>query len=284
MKKITPTTNCSGIFFIIVLFWASCSGNAAQKEKALNDLENTLSLSTKTINEYTELEFKSLEEKLKDPGSRNAAMLWSVYANKIKSLTDDAAHKLDSCFRLLSKNNFEKTNQGIIGVYNQYQTSVLAVHPEIAQALGSQFHSLIDPASFSALSAADHAQFLKSRIYNAVSLVYNRAVNYCNLNGNPGCNLHFEQFSVLIGQNAKHLKAGDVLEVTAGVGAFTLTPGPKFSIDNETIKANDAGYAVFKKKISGSPGKYSIPVSIRYINIDGTERVAVNDVEYFIED
>ena len=87
----------------------------------------------------------------------------------------------------------------------------------------------------------------------------------------------------MIGQNSKHFKSGDKLEITAGVGAYSVASQPKIDIDNKDISVNDMGYAEFKKEISNNPGKYSLPVNITYYAPDGTLKRSTYEIEYFVD-
>ncbi|MBK6379818.1 MAG: hypothetical protein IPF72_08815 [Chitinophagaceae bacterium] len=62
-----------------------------------------------------------------------------------------------------------------------------------------------------------------------------------------------ETFQVIIGQSSNCVKAGDNLEITAGVGAFSAASQPKFTIGDKLISGDDNGIAIYKLKLHQKP-------------------------------
>jgi hypothetical protein len=56
----------------------------------------------------------------------------------------------------------------------------------------------------------------------------------------------FERFSAVIVQNTNHLKAGEVLEIHAGVGAFGEAARPGITIDGKPVKPGGTEAIVLK--------------------------------------
>jgi hypothetical protein len=65
--------------------------------------------------------------------------------------------------------------------------------------------------------------------------------------------------------NSAHIKARERLELTAGVGYFRFSEAyPRITINDSDVLTDHSDMAVYKLKVNGHPGKYTIPVTIEY--------------------
>lgn len=94
---------------------------------------------------------------------------------------------------------------------------------------------------------------------------------------------HIDRFSPLIAVNATHVRAGQSIEVSAGIGYFSLNTDPKFVIGGRPVTADRNGVAVYTIKAPLSAGKHFIPVRISYFLPDGTSSTVEKRVEYTVD-
>jgi len=80
----------------------------------------------------------------------------------------------------------------------------------------------------------------------------------------------FQVFSAIAAQNTTFLKSGELLEITAGVGSFSVAARPKITIDGKNIPLDPDGTAIYRIKAPGKPGKHVIPVKIEFVKPDGS--------------
>lgn len=267
--------------FIFISYFLNGCLQDKQKESSYNN--QSLLLTTQILDNYTKQEYEDLKSKLFEPSTSERAKIWYPTAEKIKSLTTEAYSSIDSSFKVCDEANLEKCKSNLLEFAKKYKTSILQVNPELWQTFKNEFATLIDSTYFKNFINAKSNKEFQDKMHNSISIIANRTISFCNLQTSPGCILRYEKLSVLIGQNSKHFKSGDKIEITAGVGSFSSASQPKITIGNETISINDFGYAEFKKVIRGSNGKYVIPITISYYSPDGTQKTTKHDVEYFID-
>jgi hypothetical protein len=73
---------------------------------------------------------------------------------------------------------------------------------------------------------------------------------------------------------------GDELQITAGIGAYSSAAQPVISIGGANVPVVE-GTATFKTTASGA-GLRKVPVTVRYKDQDGNEKVETKDVEYTV--
>lgn len=270
-------------FFPVVFISIVLNGCLQNMEKESNYNNQSILLATQILDNYTKQEYEDLKSKLFEPTTSERAKIWYPTAEKIKSLTTEAYSSIDSSFKVFDEANLEKSKSKLLELAKKYETSILQVNPELWQNFKNEFATLIDSNYFKNFTTAKSNKEFQDKINNTISIIANRTISFCNLKTSPGCILRYEKFSVLIGQNSKHFKSGDKIEITAGVGSFSSASQPIINIDNETISINEFGYAEFKKVIQGSNGKHIIPIIISYYSPDGTQKTTKHEVEYFID-
>jgi hypothetical protein len=124
---------------------------------------------------------------------------------------------------------------------------------------------------------------LLSKIKNTILNMEYDVLRYLENINSPGCNLvKFDYYNILVGQSTTHLKKGDVLEISAGVGNYARATKPSITIDGKNVEAFDA-VGTLKKKIVGKIGKYFIPVKIEFTDENGIHQKRTETVEYTID-
>lgn len=271
------------IFYSFIFFIYFVLNGCYQKKERESYINHSLISATQIIENYTTQEYDDLKRKMFDPTTSERAKSWYPISEKIKSLTSKVRQNSDSLFQLCDDSNIEECKSYLLKVANSYKNSVLLVHPDLKQDFTTEFSKLLDSTYFEKFKSKNEKNDLHDIFYNTISIIENKAISFCNLQASPGCILQYERFTVLIGQNSKHFKSGDKIEITAGVGSYSRASNPKITIDNKLLKINDIGYADFKKDIIGSSGKYVIPIIISYYSPEGILKTTKQEVEYFID-
>ncbi len=271
------------IFGIVYLFIFLVLNGCMQEKERKSYTSYSLISATQIIDNYTRLEYDDLKRKLFDPTTSERAKRWYPISERIITLKSEVRQIADSLFQLCGESNIENGKSNLLKIANSYGNSVLQVHPELKLNFATEFSKLLDPIFLEKFKSINEKNEIRDIFNNTISIIAHKAISYCNLQASPGCILRYEQFSVLIGQNSKHFKSGDQIEITAGVGSFSRAANPKITIDNKLLKINDIGYAEFKKDIQGSRGKYIIPIVISYYSPDGLQKTTKHEVEYFID-
>ncbi|MGC4104156.1 hypothetical protein [Ferruginibacter sp.] len=269
----------STLIFILLF----CGGCLQNNQKGSSDNNQSITLATQIIKNYTTQEYNDLKNKLFDPSLSERAKIWYPAAEMIRSLTANTYLIVDSCFKFCTENNFDESKSRLLDILGKYKASVLEVNPEIWKSFRDEFSTLLGSATLKTFISSKANKELQDRIDNSISIIENRTISFCNLKTSPGCILRLENFSVLMGQNSKHFKSGEKIEITAGVGSFSTASQPKINIDNEFVSLNNLGYVEFKKVVKGYIGRHIIPVTITYTSPDGILKTTKQEIEYFID-
>ena len=120
-----------------------------------------------------------------------------------------------------------------------------------------------------------------NKMTNQILIIENELINYCRSRISDGGDW-FDSEGVLIGQNTNHLRKGDQLIISAGVGAYSSKANPEITIAGKKIHLTD-GIAISKIKISDAPGKYNKTVRIDYIGKYKQPQSFKVNVEYTVD-
>lgn len=130
-------------------------------------------------------------------------------------------------------------------------------------------------------TSAATAITMLDKIKNDVLTYENRLLFYINsicISSYHG----YEAFSALVSQNTTALRAGETLRVYAGIGGFSLASKPRFTINEQTVDAEDGEKAIYELNINKRPGTYSIPVKIEFIKPDGSHAIMTKNIKYTV--
>jgi hypothetical protein len=126
------------------------------------------------------------------------------------------------------------------------------------------------------------ARVLLNKIKNDVLSTGIGLIRYCSFHVTRSEG--FDQYSVLIGINSEYAKKGDSMEITAGVGAFSLMAQPTFTINGVVVPPEANGAALYKMRITGAKGKHYIPVKVEFFKPDGTKTIMTKEIKYTVID
>jgi len=89
----------------------------------------------------------------------------------------------------------------------------------------------------------------------------------------------FDKFEPLVSPSATYLMPNDVLEIKAGIGAFSAAAKPKITINGSTLPLGDDGTADWKSPVTSTG---SVNVKIEYTKPDGSTGTITKDVKYTV--
>jgi hypothetical protein len=110
-----------------------------------------------------------------------------------------------------------------------------------------------------------------TQLENNIKVQENRLISFCH-EQNSYMPFRFDVFSTLIIQSSTYVKAGDQIEITAGIGAFSTSAQPKIIIKGRNLLIGEDGATHYKFSASTIPGKHSIPVKISFTDKDGVKK------------
>lgn len=118
-----------------------------------------------------------------------------------------------------------------------------------------------------------------SKFQNDVKNTEAQIVDYCHQQIGA-VEVIYDEFEAIAQANTSYAMAGDDIEITAGVGAFSAAAKPTISINGQIIPLS-GGKAVYKTKASGV-GERTIPVKIEYTKPNGEKAVKNEMVKYTV--
>lgn len=301
----------------ILLFFCSCKNNPNNSLTVYRVAEEGFQRSSKNISLATNLVYHAIEEKIHAPETREVAMRWQPVADKIKELSDSIVKYINGLKEELkneaggsdSKNKdwensmgvsehlFESHGKGkeLLGALIKYKEALLALDPELKSQFGNNINIFSNEFIFAATDTVAFtrtffssipviaANVMLSKFVNNVKVCENETVTYCynKIGFLDGASM-YDKFVAIVGQSSNYVKAGDNLEISAGVGSFSTASNPVITINGRVVPLTADGVAIHKFKTSQKAGRNFVPVKIEYTKPDGTKEIKTFNIEYTI--
>ena len=136
----------------------------------------------------------------------------------------------------------------------------------------------------SIFGSADEQMVLAAlnKVKNDVSFSENKLISYCYkqtqvtiLDGNT--------IDPITWQSAIHVKGGDSIDISAGMGIFSRLGKLRISIDGLPTPLNESDLAVRTIKVGNKPGQHTVPVTIEYTKPDGSTSQITKMLAYYVQ-
>lgn len=315
MKMIFP--------FAIALTVVSTSCNNGYNPEVIEAIHQSLSQSNELTNHRSSTVLRSLEAKMHEPGQQAKAAIWLPKALAVKELTTAVTQYIDSLkqqlttYRLEDKTAvnqlFEKEGHRLFSKLLAYRQALPRVvdtrefseNPRWQEVLETDMKNfrrmistyfemgpdtaIVDNDTLVATYLNNNtpllAQAVMTRLKNDLSLAELMMIDYYNNQIGDCCFFWYDRFQIISLLNCYQVKAGQSLEINAGVGDFSINKArPVVKIDNHELTSTPEGTFVYTFKATGKPGIYCIPVSMQYNKPDGAKAVFNQQLEYTITD
>ena len=306
------------ICLLLLLALAACKNNDSDVQ--FRALDEGLKRYGNVVRSQILMTDAALKDKLMDPQTAAKASIWQPKAALVKAAADSVGGYIDSlrgalkdAAGLTGEEEAKGDNRDAVATVFEKQGGAAALYQRLNEFMEKAV-SALNPAEFeenpvlkadiekarqnfrkylpfrqeSQVAAyfkhasATGALTMLDKIQNDVSITANDIMSYCN-SMVTSFRHSFESFSAVIVQNTNHLKAGEMLEIRAGVGAFSGAAHPEIIINGKLIKTDYDALATYKITAGGKPGKYTIPVKIRYVKPDGTQETVLKEITYIVD-
>jgi hypothetical protein len=272
----------------------SCTNNS-RSDEAFKALEEGLVNSNKAIASSSETIYHSLQEKLYDPATVEKARIWYPKAEMVRNLSKKMTNYIETLKTEVREEaglQNKKANELFIHLSN-YKRGLMQVDSAMTVNFGSNI--VITSYSFDSLrgNQKEFTSFFFDRLstegiismlnkfQNNVKINENKLLTYC-LFKIPSYIDGYNWLAAFAFPNSMYLKAGDKIEITAGVGSFNRSALPKIIVRGKNIPINEMGVAIAKFKASTKPGKHFVPVEISYTDQDGKRQTIAKTIEYTV--
>lgn len=295
----------------------SCSNSNENELKRLFMLHINTLKNTETISAQTTMLYRSIQEKMKDPATKERATSWNNKAEAASKEFNNLYNYIDSLKMELRKeaglghidyktvaqkdysyavrSAFLKKNKAneLYQKLSCFSDNILNTDEEIKKEfqnkimiMGTNFKSgenakeLFTQIYFTDISLAS-ALLVLSNIQESLRRNENMIVTFCHSNcyNNFMCGFVSRPTPIAV-QNSSIVKAGDPIEITAGIGTFFAQANPIFTINNKKMPDEDNAVAVYKINTKKQSGKYRVPVKIEYDDASGSHISAEKIIEY----
>jgi hypothetical protein len=275
-----------------LLVLVSCSNHSKNDIEIIKALNETIESSNKMLSMFTSDVIYALKDKIHDPASKERAQVWYPKAEKIQQLSKelfDYIENLKSKIKGTSVNSNELFER-----LKNYQKQVLEIDPKIT----GQFQRSMKVFTQSTDSLKKDQQNLFQDYFRNVSFesaiaMLSKLQNNIKQNelGMVGfCNEQCAYvtygpdffFSALVIANSSVVLPNDKLEITAGIGSFTVNASAEFFIYGKQVKIQEDGAAHYKIKAPLKPGKYYVPVKINFTDQNGKQQSIQKEIEYTV--
>lgn len=125
------------------------------------------------------------------------------------------------------------------------------------------------------------AMVMLNKLKNDVLTTEKSVIDYCNSNIIVDA-VVYDKYSAISFLSSSYVKAGEPVELTVGMGAFTNDLNPRITIDGEEVKINDDAVFVHKFIAKGVPGIHTIKVKVEYTKPDGSTGQVWKILKYII--
>ncbi|MCX6316257.1 MAG: hypothetical protein NTW29_03145 [Bacteroidetes bacterium] len=281
-------------YFLFLLFVSvqSCKTDKLQQQERDRALTQSFENATSSLKANTSGLLKLLDEKSTDYCTADAGKIW---LKKAESITNYCSKLND----LIKGESFQSNDPAKI--WNQVpkkimetRDSLLAVDEGLRETFDDKFEFIAvfyrmvtndstGSASIMKGLGATEYRLCIAQLLTEFARIENNMIAFCN--SKVGCMAFFHyNYYPIIQQNSTVFEPGDTLEITAGVGNYSMYARPKILIGDEEIINNEGGLFRQERAISQIKGMYSIPVTIKYINdITGKPEVYKRTIRYKVK-
>jgi gliding motility-associated protein GldM len=313
MSGISKFTGNSFLLATAVAFLFSCTNNSKNNLTVFKALDESLVRSNRVIVSSNENVYHALDEKLYDFRTSTKAGIWQPKAMQIQKLSQEMINYIDSLKTELKKEAglkeegvfteddvnavntlFNKKSKGeeLYTKLKKYKPDILAVDFLIMSEFekktilttveydNSKKGMTFTKTFFNEISTIEASAIL-DKFQNNIRIIENKTVSFC-YEQVPSNSDYFNTYSAIIAQNIRYVKAGEEIEIIAGVGAFSRIAKPEITIKGKIIPIDETGTATVKFLASGKRGNYFVPVKINFTDQEGKKQTITKTVEYTI--
>jgi hypothetical protein len=290
-----PATNFSlkKAFLLPVLFAVLSSCKTNNNDKVIKEMEESLISSNQSIKNSSKQIMAALEDKLNDPGSHERATVWFARAKAAHIYSTDV---IDFIEALKKDDKISRAqSNSLYNNLNAYKSKILAIDSSIEFEFAENFRLISNSFDTGKKNEPDfYNEFFRNsdhlltsamltKFQNNVGVTENKLSSYCyNQIGQTDGEGFFNSYSAIAFQNSNYVKAGEKLEITAGIGTFSTAVMPQININGKDVVISEEGFALYKFKAQRKPGKYYVPVKISFTDANGEINVQEKVIEYTV--
>jgi len=307
------------VFIAFVHIFSSCIDHSKNELAVYKAADEGFYVSNQNISASTLEIYRSMENRLSDPLTREHTIIWQPKAAVVHQLSTDLIKYISGLRNQLTNGKErgseeyrkiigDNNNEGVVQVLfgdegkgeelylklKKYEKEMLAIDSEINSVFA--YTSIAISREFEKGENRSE-EFTKTYFHNmpvigALSMLSKFENNVTNMENQFIRFCHNKTYVIVCGfgsrphpvvtQSSSYVKAGDEIEINAGIHDFTTAALPRVTIKNTAVPVNPDGVAIYRFKTSITPGKYSVPVKIEYTKPDGAKELVIKKIEYTV--
>jgi hypothetical protein len=293
MLPLHTTVKSIAFVLLFVIIFASCSNKSKKDIDIINALNESIENSNTWIERSNKDYMISFEEKLRNAGSSERAHIWYPKAKKIEQLSNDILNYVESIKNGLgTKVSFSSE---LFDKLVEFKKDILSVDPKIDYEFQKSlrlFTKTIDSSAVDQKSlflnyfnntSTSSVLAMLTKLQNNIRVIENKVIIYCyehvgSTDGDGFCTF----ISAVTGISSSFVQPGESLEIFSGIGSFISDSKPEVFVYGKPIPINESAIAVYKFKAEKRPGKYYIPIKIKYTDQDGKAVTVEKEIEYTV--
>jgi hypothetical protein len=265
-------------FLIIgfVIVFSSCGRKEKDEEMMTKMLNKTLLNAANNVWSKNEGIYNEFKYKLENPASKEKAFYLKNKMDSIKLLSNSICDYINSLksFKVI---DWVSLNEHL----NNSKKEFLSLDEDLTKEFASKINNLNNGLDSISNCKKEKAVVVLNKLFCDVKLLENELIIFLNsriLNHS----FTFDSYSTLVGQNVSHLKNGEELIISAGLGTFSSKALQQITIAQKDIPVIN-GQATYKFKPIGKVGKHTIPIKIEFKDEYDNIRSQIQAVEYTID-
>jgi hypothetical protein len=265
------------LYLSIALLLAACTGKS-KKDLLLEELTADLQYSNRDINSQASYTLHLLNNKTTEPSTADRASFWLPKAERIAFITSEYTSYLTTL-----KANTDNNDDSLKTKTDNYIRELQSIDEEITDIFLKKLTELKDFVSIKkSLKETNNNAFVETLINKAKRLEL-KTITFCNEKVGIIDGDMFSVFEGIVGQNSTIFQQGEKLKIFAGVGSYSRAAKPAIKIMQMSVDISEEGYASFEMKVPDKPGKYKVPVEIKYFDhYIGKEESRIITIEYTV--
>ena len=303
----TPSNTIS--LFVLAALLSTSACHQRINPDQIGMLNSTLIRANKSLHEENDRIYTEIAQSFSDPQKTTLAMHWAPTAIRVMDLSQSAKSSIDSLalkWASIHEITFVEQNElfNVLVAYKKnlqhiFNADSVGLSPDLLKADTARMNQSL-PILYgysdtiakeysknwidSIFGSNDEQMVLAAlnKVKNDVSFSENKLISYCYKQTLVTV-LDGSATNPITWQSAIHVKAGDSIDISAGMGIFSRLGKLRISIDGLPTPLNESDLAVRRIKVGSKPGQHTIPVTIEYTKPDGSTSQMTKMLAYYVQ-
>lgn len=255
-------------------------------------LVERLERSSVVITEAGDVDYRALLQKQATPETKQHADRFMPMVKWVRRCTDNLSKAITQLKDEFNKDkNVDPSDPSLDSLFRSlanYSGTLYKIIPDSADR-----HMLLDDfAEILELKKIDQLTFKNlvleggpgylAQLRNDLRTLESRILHFTNKR--IGIVEDFPVTTAITGQNTKHLKRGDSIEIYAALLTVVPIISPLIRINRQDMPLNSERAVVYRRQVNGKPGQQTIPVQYTFTSLDGRKDSITHTISFTVDE